>query len=255
MFAGPLTDRETLLKVARKSGIQSFLDLAFAYRPSGLTLSIAVTALETGALTSSKTYSSESSPTAARRRGLTPPETETLLTDESGAGTAKMQYRVATLFSYLPDREGAGSLNANASTALGVLFRGMERYDRFRKEVGFQFETYRSSVSLIQANTASTDSLWSKLNVAVLFMHGWNLARYPDNPQFARGTLTVGIGGFYAPGHLTPLARTAYEWRLGKHWATALQLGYRMKSSIYVDGASVGTVGGLDAGVGIHYVF
>jgi hypothetical protein len=181
------------------------------------------------------------------------PEQELVM--DSNPTQTRMQYRVATTFSYLPDRPGSGNLTSDTSTALGVVARGVERYDHFRKEVGFQFEYYRSGVALISPSAASSTSFWTKLNVAALFLHSWNLARYPDNPQFARGSLLLGIGGFFSPGHLAPLARTAYEWRLGRHWATALHLGYRFRSTVYSSGISVGQAGGVDSGFGIHYLF
>ena len=133
----------------------------------------------------------------------------------------------------------------------------MERYDNRRKEVGFEIDSFFNS-SFIAGGTTSTTttSLWSGLNLTLLFVHAWNFIGLEENFNSARGSLFTAIGGTYASGYLGGLIRTGYEFRLARHWAVSGSIGYRPPSAIFVGtSGSSSTISGVEVGLGINYLF
>jgi len=162
-----------------------------------------------------------------------------------------LQHRPVIYYLFEADVEGL-------TGTLGLGYRLMERYDNRRKEVGFEIDYLLNVSSLIGSTDpteAATNSVYTGLNITLLFMHAWNLIGDVENFHKPRGSIFAGIGGTYAGGFLGALIRTGYEWRLGKHWAISGNIGYRPPATLFVDDTSAGAVTGFELGIGIGALF
>ncbi|MBI3534895.1 MAG: hypothetical protein HY072_05360 [Deltaproteobacteria bacterium] len=244
VITSPETNPTELARIAKLSNISNFMDIAFLYNPSGMILSMTIIDPETGGFIWSRSYNSETSRASVFRRG----------TDYSQIDDARkmteyqpmVQYRL-TIY-YLYERDIAGYAGT-----LSLAYRMMERYDNRRKEVGFE-AGYIRTISSLTGPSTSQSSLFSGLNLTLLFMHSWNLIGSEENFNLVRGNVLVGIGGTYASGFLGGLVRGGYEWRLAKHWATSVILGYRPKATYFI-GSSSSSVSGVEFGIGISGLF
>ena len=133
----------------------------------------------------------------------------------------------------------------------------VERYDNRKKEVGFEADYMTDATTIVNSAGASPQNIYSGfgLNFTLLFLHAWNFIGEEENYNLIRGSVYVGVGGTYSSGFLGGLIRTGYEWRLGKHFGTSLNLGYRPTASAFVGGATSGTITGLEYGLGINVLF
>ncbi len=246
MVSGPETNPQELSRIARQSGIQNFMDVAFSYLPSGMVLSLSLFDADSGAMSWSSSYNSETSRTSAYRRGVVPQSNDGVRSASDYLPV--IQPRV--MIGYWHQR------NVTESTGtLGIAFRLMERYDNRKKEVGFELGYFRNASSIVGAETSPDTDLYSGMNLTLLFMHSWNLIGEEENLNQARGGLALGIGGTYASGFLGGLVRASYEWRLAKHWAVSANLGYRPSATKFVGSRAAGTVGGTEYGLGISALF
>ncbi|MEK6579775.1 MAG: hypothetical protein AABZ55_11155 [Bdellovibrionota bacterium] len=247
VVTSPDTNPVELSRIAKQSGIMSFMDAAFTYEPSGMVLSMHISDPESGSILWSRSYNSETSRTSAHRRGV-----DFSQVDEARAQTEytpTIQYRAVIYYLNEP--------NVSERTGcLGFGFRMMERYDNRKKEVGFEMNYLMKASSIVGgAPAAVTADLFSGINITLLFVHTWNLIGSEENFNHMRGGIVTAIGGTYASGFLGALARGGYEWRLGKHSAVTGLLGYRPSGTKFLAQAAAGTVSGLEFGVGISYLF
>jgi hypothetical protein len=245
VVSSPDTNPVELSRIAKENGILHFMDVAFAYQPSGMLLSLHVTDPEQGTVIWSRTYNSESSRTAAARRGVDYSQIDD--TRKQAEYVPTVQYRLAVLYLSEPnvgERTGAA----------GIGFRAVERYDNRHKEVGFEIDVLKNASSIV-GSTASQTDLYSGVNATLLFVHGWNFIGDEENYNRARGSFMLGLGGTYASGFLGGLLRAQYEWRLGKSYAISPTLGYRPKSTAFIASDPAGEVGGVEAGLGISILF
>jgi hypothetical protein len=124
--------------------------------------------------------------------------------------------------------------------------------------VGFELNSFLNTSTVAGSSTTvtTTTSLWSGFNLTLLFVHAWNFIGIEENFNAARGSLFTAIGGTYASGYLGGLMRAGYEFRLARHWAVSGSLGYRPPSAIFVGTTgSSSTISGIEAGIGINYLF
>jgi hypothetical protein len=246
VVSGPETNAQELSRIARKVGIQNFMDAVFSYQPTGMVLSLSIHDADSGAMAWSSSYNSETSKTAAYRRGVAKPENEGVR--NASEYLPVVQYRAIL---------GYG-MQRNIAKSTGTLSAGlrmMERYDNRKKEVGFELTYARNASSIVGALTDTDSDLYAGVNLTLLFLHAWNLIGEEENLNHARGGVVVGLGGTYASGFLGGLVRAGYEWRLAKHWAVGLNLGYRPSATKFVGTQSSGTVSGVDYGLGISALF
>lgn len=236
-----------LARVAKVSGIDHFMDVAFAYQPTGLILSFFVTEAETNAVVWSRSYNSETSRAAAFRRGVDYTQIDEARKKEVYEPTVLYRPTVYYMF----EREVSGTVGV-----LGVGLRVVERYDNRKKEVGFELDYMMDVGALVgEVETSTTPTLYGGMNLTMLFVHAWNLIGEFENFNQVRGNIFLGIGGTYASGFLGGLVRGGYEWRLGKHWAVSANLGYRPQATMFINGASGGSVSGLEFGLGVSALF
>lgn len=224
------------------------MDISFAYQPSGIILSMFITDPESGSITWSRSYNSETSRASAFRRGV----------DFAQADEARNQTTYQPAVQYRPIIYYLFEPNATGQTGcLGLGFRMVERYDNRKKEVGFELNYLKDSSSLVGSAPASatTKNVWGGLNATLLFHHAWNLIGDEENFNRVRGSFYAGIGGTYATGFLGALVRTGYEWRLGRKSAITGVIGYRPSSTAFIGSTSAGAVGGLEYGVGVSLLF
>jgi hypothetical protein len=239
----PEYDPAALTRIAKENGISHFLDIAFAYQPSGMILSLYITDPDSGAVTWTKTYNSESSRAAAFRRGV-----DYTQIDEARKQTEyvpTVQYR--GLIYYLSE--------PNVGTRTGVLgfgFRAVERYDNRKKEVGFELDYLKDTAIAVPAGQ---QDLYNSFNVTMIFVHAWNFIGDEEVYSKPRGSLSVGIGGTYASGFLGAVGRVQYEWRLGRHFAVTPNLGYRPKATAFTSSTPTGNVSGAELGLGVGFLF
>lgn len=237
-------------RIAKSSGIEDFMDVAFTYQPSGIVLSMTTSDPETGSIIWSRSYNSESSRAGAFRRGVDYSQIDDAR--KTTEYTPTIQYRVAVY--YLMEPDGAGQTGT-----LGLGFRMMERYDNRKKEVGFELDYLKDASSLAGSTSTSTSTtipaLYSGLNLTLLFMHAWNLIGEEENFNRPRGSLSLGIGGTYASGYLGGLIRAQYEWRLGKHYAVSATGGYRPSSTAFLNNTAAATISGVEFGIGVNLLF
>lgn len=245
-LSSPESNPVELSRIARESGILHFMDIAFAYQPTGMLLSLHITDPDQSTVTWSHTYNSESSRSAAIRRGV-----DSVSLDETRKRSEyapSVQYRVSALYLSEPNI-------GERTGAMGVGFRAVERYDNRRKEVGFEIDVMKDAASIVSSSTDSKTDLYAGVNATMLFVHSWNFIGDEENFNRPRGSLLVGIGGTYASGFLGALLRTQYEWRLGKSYGISPTLGYRPKSTAFISNAPAGQVGGFEAGLSISLMF
>jgi hypothetical protein len=249
-----ITSAETnpveLARIAKMSGISNFMDIAFAYQPSGMVLSLYITEPENGAVIWSRSYNSETSRAAAFRRGVDYNQVDEARRQAEYIPT--IQYRVAVY--YLFERDYAAYTGCT-----GVGLRMVERYDNRHKEVGFELNYLKDASTFSSATTTTTSSssttgLYAGFNLTLLFMHSWNLIGAEENYNTIRGNIFTGIGGTYASGFLGGLLRAGYEWRLAKHWAVSAILGYRPPGTALI-GKTTTSVTGMEFGIGISGLF
>lgn len=246
VVSGPENNPQELARIARQSGIQSFMDVVFSYQPTGMVLSLSIVDAESGAMSWSGSYNSETSRTASFRRGIVAPQVDGVRS--ASEYLPVVQYRL--MVGYWQQQNVA-----TTTGTLGLGLRMMERYDNRRKEVGFELDYFRNSSSIVGASTTTATDLYAGMNVTLLFMHAWNLIGEEENLNRARGGVALGIGGTYASGFLGGLVRGAYEWRLARHWAVSANLGYRPSATKFVGSSAAGTVSGAEYGLGVSALF
>lgn len=235
-----------MARIAKMSGINHFMDVAYSFQPSGMILSLFITEPETGSIVWSRSYNSETSRAAAFRRGVDYSQTDEARTAEEYQPT--VAYRPTLYFMYARD----------IGKYRGVIvpgFRMVERYDNRRKEVGFELNYYLSSSSLTGGTAGSETSIYSGFNLTLLFVHSWNLIGDVENFNKVRGNVFLAVGGTYASGFLGGVFRGGYEWRLGKHWAVSTNLGFRPSGTAFVGSTEAGSVSGMEFGVGLSAIY
>ena len=238
-----------LARIAKLNGIQNFMDIAFAYQPTGMILSLQISDAETGTMMWSRTYNSESTRAMAQRRGVDYQELEDAKTKMEYTPTIQSK---PTLYTVMAPKAGSGY-----STALVFGYRVMERYDNRRKEVGFEMNYYFDIPTLIGNSTPAEQKLnpFSGVNLTMLFVHNWGLFGDVENYNQARGVITTAIGGTYASGFLGALIRGGYEWRLAKHWAITTFAGYRPTGTLVISSGVTAPLSGIEGGVGVGFIF
>ncbi len=250
VITSPETNPGELSRIAKLSGIQHFMDLAFSYQPTGMVLSMTNTDPESGAVIWSRSYNSETSRASAFRRGVDYTQAEDSRKQSEYLPT--LQYRVALSYLFEPNSSPNG-----VTGCLAAGFRMMERYDNRKKEVGFEADYIKAASSLggTMSQAEAATNIWGGLNLTLLFVHAWNFIGPEENYNQARGSVFAAVGGTYASGYLGGLIRGGYEWRLAKHWAVSAQLGYRPTAARFVSGTSAGQVSGLEYGATISGFF
>jgi len=249
IITSPETNQNELSRLAKTAGINNFMDLTFNYQSTGMILAMTTVDPETGAIQWSRTYNSETSRSAAVRRGVDFSQVD----DSRRAAEYRpnLQYHLNLYYNQIP--------NLNESTGtLGLGFRMMERYDNRKKEVGFELDYFYKAAAIINPN--GTDNIaganiWRSLNLTLLFMHAWNLIGEEENFNRARGSVFVGVGGTYASGFLGALIRGGYQWRLAKHWAVSGFVGYRPEATVFLSGTEAGDISGTEFGGSINFLF
>ncbi len=234
-----------LQRIAKMNGIQNFMDVSYAYQPSGMILSLQISDAETGTMVWTHSYNSENTRASAIRRGV----------DYQQADEAKfkMEYMPSvqvkpTIYTLMAPKAGGGS-----STALGFGVRTMERYDNRQKEVGFEINYYYDISKLIGI-TQPANNVWAKFNLTMLFTHAWGMFGEEENYNVTRGVIHAGIGGTYASGFLGGLIRGGYEWRFAKHWTLTSFVGYRPTATALISGSQL-KLSGIEGGLGVGYMF
>jgi hypothetical protein len=243
------TNSAELQRVAKMNGVQNYMDIAFAYQPTGMILSLQISDVESGTTLWSRNYNSETTRASAQRRGVDYQELEEAKTRMEYQST--IQYR-PILYTVMAPKASSGY-----STALGFGFRIMERYDNRQKEVGFEMNYYYDINSLIGLASASTDrtNIYNGFNLTMLFQHAWSLFGNEENYNKPRSVIMGGIGGTYASGFLGGLIRGSYEWRMAKHWSLTGFLGYRPKGTVVITTSSTLPLSGVEGGLGVGFIF
>lgn len=241
----PDSDSAALKRIARNHEIEHFIDVAFAYHRMGMILSMNISEAETGSIVWSRSYNSETSRAAAFRRGVDYSQTDQARTSADYIPT--LQYRAIVY--YLYER----NINGYSGT-IGFGFRLMERYDNRSKEVGFELN-YINDVTALAGGDSNNSSIYSGLNLTLLFVHAWNFIGTIENYNKIRGSLFGAIGGTYASGFLGGLVRIGYEWRLGKHWGVSTILGYRPPSTEFLSSSEGTSISGFEFGLGVSALF
>lgn len=248
VVTSPDSNQQELSRIARTSGISHFLDAAFSYQPSGIVISMYITDPDTGSIIWSRSYNSETSRASAFRRGVDYNQIDEARRQTEYAPTIQNRFTLYYLFTpNLPSTTGC--------LALG--YRMVERYDNRKKEVGFEANYRVDPTTVVNSSGGSSQDLYRAfgLNMTLLFLHAWNFIGEEESYNHIRGSFYGALGGVYASGFLAGLARIGYEWRLGKHFGFALNLGYIPPSTAFVAGTSSGTVTGLEYGFGISVLF
>ncbi len=247
-ISSPDTNPLEQARIAKMSGIDHFLDASFTYQPSGIVLSMFITDPENENIIWSRSYNSETSRASAYRRGVDFSQVDEARKRSEYAPT--VQHRLTLYYLFEPSLP-------STSGCLALGYRMMERYDNRKKEVGFEFNYLADSGSLINSSGTSEKNPYKSLgfNLTLLFVHAWNLIGDEENFNSVRGSIITSIGGTYAGGYLSGLLRTGYEWRLAKHFALSLNLGYRPPSTKFISTESMGTISGLEYGLGVNFLF
>ncbi len=242
-------DSVELQRIAKMSGIQNFMDIAFAYQPTGMMLSIQITDADTGGTLWARSYNSESTRASAQRRGVDYQDLEEAKT--------RMEYQPTilvkpTLYTVMAPKAGSGY-----ASCLGFGFRMTERYDNRQKEVGFEMNYYSDIGALTGQPGAKDDknNIYTGFNLTLLFVHAWSLFGNEENYNKARGLIYGGIGGTYASGFLGGLIRGGYEWRLARHWSVTTFVGYRPKATLVVSTSKTAPLSGVEGGIGVGFLF
>jgi hypothetical protein len=248
-IASPDSNSAELSRIAKMNGIQNFMDVAFAYQPSGMILSLEISDSETGTLIWSKSYNSDSTRASAQKRGVDYQEVQD--------AQAKMEYQPTIQIRPVLYTAFEPKASSGYASVLGLGFRMMERYDNRKKEVGFEVDYFESIPSLVGQPGASSDknNIYSSFNLTFLFTHAWNLFGDEENYNKARGQIYAGIGGTYASGFLGAVVRGGYEWHLAKHWAITTFLGYRPQATVVIDSTKTVPLSGVEGGLGVGFLF
>jgi hypothetical protein len=245
VISSPDSSGPEMQRIAKMNGIQNYMDIAFAYQPSGMILSLQISDAESNSTVWTRSYNSENTRASAMRRGVDPQQAE--------EAKFKMEYMPTlqvkpTIYTLMAPKAGSGY-----STSLGLGLRMMERYDNRQKEVGFEMNYYMDISKLIGI-TQPDNNVWAKFNLTMLFMHAWGLFGEEENFNKTRGVIHAGIGGSYASGFLGGLVRGGYEWRFAKHWTLTSFLGYRPKATVLISGTQ-SSLTGVEGGLGVGYIF
>jgi hypothetical protein len=216
-----------------------------------MVLSFYITEPEGGSVIWSRSYNSETSRSAAARRGVDYSQID--------AAKRKMEYKPTLQFRGTVYIATQADLATAVKPALGFGFRMVERYNNRKQEVGFEID-YFLPTSMIVGDTGTSSSgtltsVWTGFNLTLLFMHAWNLIGDEENYAKARGSIFAGIGGSYSSGFLGGLIRAGYEWRLGKHWGISGSVGYRPPGTAFLAATSQGTVHGVELLIGFSGMF
>ncbi len=246
VISSPENNIAEMQRIAKMNGIQNFMDIAYAYQPAGMILSLQISDAETGTMLWSKNYNSETTRAAAQRRGVDFNAIEEAKTKMEY--TPMVQHKPSLTFAMLP-KAGSGYV-----TTLGFNYRIMERYDNRKKEVGFEMSYYMDIGGLTGTAVEDANNIWSGFNLTLLFTHGWGLFGDEENFNKPRGVVYAAVGGTYTSGFLGGLIRGSYEWRLAKHWAVNGFLGYRPTATLVV-GTSTATLSGVEGGIGVGFLF
>ena len=235
-------------RMAKMNGILNFMDIAFAYQPSGMILSLQISDVESGTTLWSKSYNSQLTRASAQRKGIEVKSEDDKLKNEY---QTTMQYR-PTLSAVLTPKAGSGS-----ATVLAFGLRSTELYDNHTKEVGVEINYYidTSTLSSQPVSKTATRNIYSEFNLTMLFVHGWNVYGNEDDINKVRGMIFAGAGGTYASGFLGALFRVGYEWRLAKHWSVTGFAGYRPSSNVVIAPATTIALGGMEGGLGVGFIF
>lgn len=252
VISSPDTNPVELSRIAKLSGIQNFMDVAFTYQPTGMVISMFITEPDNGSIIWSRSYNSETSRASAFRRGVDFGQMDDArrMTEY----TPTIQYRVGLNYMFEPNTTGT-------TGCLALNFRMAEKYDNRKKEVGFMAEYLRDASSIVgttaaaSALAAASGNLWGGINLTLLFVHGWNLIGDEENYNKVRANVSAGVGGTYASGFLGPVVRGSYEWRLGKHYSVSTYLGYRPTSSALLPNQTQAPISGAEFGLGINMLF
>jgi hypothetical protein len=248
-ITSPENNAGEMQRVAKMNGIENFMDIAFAYEPGGMILSLQISDVESGTTLWSRTYNSQTTRASAQRRGV----------DYSDLQDAKMKTEyestiqtMPVLYTVMAPKGGSGY-----STSLGFGVRVTELYDNHSKEVGVEFNYYADTAALSGQASAKNNpqNLYSGVNFTMLFVHGWNVFGNDDNINKTRGMIFGGIGGTYASGFLGGLFRGTYEWKFAKHWTVNAFLGYRPQSTLVISGTTTAPVSGVEGGLGVGFIF
>jgi hypothetical protein len=239
------SDPAELTRIAKATGIDRFLDIAFTFEPTGIVMSMYITDPESDSILWSRSYNSENSRAAAFKRGV-----DYNQIDQAHRATEYaplIQSRFTIYYVVEPN-------NPTSTGCLSLGYRMMERYDNRKKEVGFELDYLTNASTLVHpAGAVATDIYSGGLNLTLIFMHAWNFIGEEENYNLVRGSFFLGVGGTYASSFLGGLVRTGYEWRLGKHFATSLNLGYRPLANSFL--GTTGTITGLEYGLGVSVLF
>ena len=249
VISAPENNVTEMQRIAKMDGISNFMDVAYAYQPGGMILSLQISDVDTGTTLWSRSYNSQTTRATAQRRGVDYQELEDAKT--------KMEYQPTittkpTLYTVMAPKAGSGY-----ATALGFGVRMTERYDNRTKEVGFEMNYYSDIASLTGQPSAKNDTsnIYAGFNLTMLFVHGWSVYGNEDNYNKARGMIFGGIGGTYASGFLGGLIRGGYEWRLARHWSVTTFLGYRPQGTLVISGTTTAPLSGAEGGIGVGFVF
>ncbi len=248
VITSPDTNPIELARIAKSVGIDHFLDIAFSYQSSGMVLSMHIADPETGSIIWSRSYNSETSRTGAQRRGADFSQTDKAR--RSDEYVAPIQFRAGLFYLFEPNYAGT-------SGCLAGSFKGVERYDNRKKEVGFEVLLLRNASSFASSSTsgAAVPDLYTGINLTAIFTHAWNLIGDEENFNKVRGSLNAGVGGTYSPGFLGGLLKVGYEWRLGKHFSIEATLGYRPSGNFAPSTGAAVSISGPRFGVGVGYAF
>lgn len=249
VVTSPETNPVELSRIAKVGGISNMMDVAFSYQANGMILSMTIMDPETGSLVWSRSYNSESSRAAAYRRGV---DYEQL--DQARKYTTYqpvIQYRLSGLFMVEPNYSGY-------SPCVGVGFRMVERYDNRKKEIGFELDWLMDTAALAPAaeGAPELETLWSGVNLSLLFLHTWNFIGEEENYNKIRGNFFIGAGGSFTSGFFGALVRTGWEWRIAKHWAFTANVGYRPPATTLLPLSQTTTsVSGPEFGLSLSALF
>ena len=242
-------DSAELQRIAKMSGIQNFMDIAFAYQPTGMILSLQISDVDTGATLWARSYNSETTRASAQRRGVDYQELEDAKT--------RMEYQPTILVKPTIYTVLAPKAESGYASCLGFGVRMTERYDNRQKEVGFELNYYADVGSLTGQPGAKDDknNIYTGFNLSLLFVHSWALFGSEENYNKPRGLIYGGIGGTYASGLLGGLIRAGYEWRLARHWSVTAFLGYRPKATVVISDSKTVPLSGVEGGLGVGFLF
>ncbi len=245
-ISSPQSNPAELNRIAKQMGIDHFMDVAFAYQPNGLILSLSISETDgSDSVIWSRSYNSETSRASAFRRGVD--------YNQLDEARKSVEYQPTVVYRptlyYLFENDTTGYVGT-----LGFAFRMVERYDNRKKEVGFELNYLMDSGSLV-GSTSTSDSVFRSFNITLLFVHSWNLIGDVESYNQVRGSVFTAVGGTYGSGFLGAVVRGGYEWRLGKHWAVQGLLGYRPQASKFLNGVASGSVSGFEFGVGISALY